>query len=93
MKLSGKIIKIEERKFTNKQGEESKVKGVLIEEITNDQYPQQTYIEYFGRWADEFEFKEGQIIKTSFSFKVDEREHDGKKYYTQKLSGWRAEIV
>ena len=93
MKLSGKIMKVEEREFTTKQGEKSKVKGVILQEITNDQYPQQAYIEYFGKWADEFVYQPGQVIVARFSLKVDEREHEGKKYYTQKLSGWRAELV
>ena len=93
MKLSGKIIKIVDNKFTNQNGEESRVKGVVLREVTNDQYPQEAYIEYWNRWADEFDFKEGQIIRTSFSFAVKEREYQGKTYYQCQLKGWRAEIV
>ena len=37
--------------------------------------------------------KEGQIIRTSFSFSVKEREHQGKTYYQCQLKGWRAEII
>ena len=93
MKLIGKIIKIEERTYTNKEGEPGKVTGVLLEEISNDERPQQAYIEYFNKRADEFIFQPGQIIRTAFGFKVDEREHDGKKFYSNKLSGWGAALA
>lgn len=93
MKLSGKIIKIEDNKFTGKDGEEKHVKTVILQEVTNGDFKDEAVFEFFGEKADKFEFTEGQFVTVWFGFKVDKREHDGKTYYSQKLNAFRAQII
>lgn len=93
MRLSGKIVKIVDSKFTGKDGEEKHSKTVIIEEITNRDNKDKAVFELWGERADKFEFLENQNIEVTFGFKVEEREYEGKTYYTQKLLFWRAEII
>ena len=93
MKLSGKIIKIVDSKFTGKDGEEKHSKTVILQEIGNGEYKDEAVFEFWGEKADKFEFTEKQNVTVSFGFKVEEREHNGKTYYSQKLIPWRAEVL
>lgn len=93
MKLSGKIITKEPiRSFTIK-GEERKVLTAVIEEITSDRIRQQAAVEYWDKWADEFTYEVGQIIVTNCSINMECREHEGVKYYSNKIRGWGARLV
>ena len=93
MKLSGKIVKVVDETYKNKEGEEKHKKTVILQEISNDEFKCEAVFELFGDKADSFEFKENQIVKISFGFKVDSREYQGKIFYTQKLIFYRAEVV
>ncbi len=93
MKLSGKIVKIVDESYTNKDGEQKHKKTVILHEISNDQYKDESVFELYGEKADNFQFKENEIVVVSFGFKVDSREYQGKTFYTQKLIFYRAEVV
>lgn len=93
MKLSGKIVKIVDETYTTKEGEEKHKKTIIVHEISNDQYKDESVFELYGDKADNFQLKENQIVVISFGFKVDSREYQGKTYYTQKLIFYRAEVV
>ena len=93
MKLSGKIVKVIDETYKNKEGEEKHKKTVILHEISNDEYKTEAVFELFGDKADNFEFAENQIVVISFGFKVDSREYQGKTFYTQKLIFYRAEVV
>lgn len=93
MKLSGKIVKIVDETYKNKEGEEKHKKTVILQEISNDEFKCEAVFELFGEKADNFQLKENQIVVISFGFKVDSREYQGKTYYTQKLIFYRAEVV
>ena len=93
MKLSGKIVKIVDETYKNKEGEEKHKKTIIVHEISNDQYKDESVFELYGDKADNFQLKENQIVVISFGFKVDSREYQGKTYYTQKLIFYRAEVV
>ena len=93
MKLSGKIVKIVGESYKNKEGEEKHKKTVILHEISNDQYKDRSVFELYGEKADNFQFKENEIVVISFGFNVDIREYQGKTYYTQKLIFYRAEVV
>ena len=93
MKLSGKIVKVIDETYKNKDGEEKHKKTVILHEISNDQYKDESVFELYGEKADNFQFKENQIVVISFGFWVDTRVYQGKTYYTQKLIFYRAEVV
>ncbi len=93
MKLSGKIVKVVDETYKNKEGEEKHKKTVILQEITNDEFKNDAVFELYGEKADNFEFAENQIVKISFGFKVDSREYQVKTFYTQKLIFYRAEVV
>ena len=93
MKLSGKIVKVIDDTYTTKEGEVKHKKTVILHEISNDQYKDESVFELYGEKADNFQYKENQIVVISFGFKVDTREWQGKTYYTQKLIFYRAEVV
>ncbi len=93
MKLSGKIVKVVDETYTNKEGEEKHKKTVILQEITNDEFKNDAVFELYGEKAEKFEFKENQIVVISFGFKVDPRVYQGKTFYTQKLIFYRAEVV
>ncbi len=93
MKLSGKIVKVIDETYTNKEGEEKHKKTVILQEISNDDFRNEAVFELYGEKADNFEFAENQIVVISFGFKVDSREYQGKTYYTQKLIFYREEVV
>ena len=93
MKVSGKIVKVENSTYRNKEGEEVRVKTVILQEVTSDEFKNEYVFELFGEKADSFEFTENQIVKISFGFKVESRQYPEKIYYRQKLIFYRAEVV
>ena len=93
MKLSGKIVKVIDETYTTKEGDVKHKKTVILHEISNDQYKDESVFELYGEKADNFQFKENEIVVISFGFKVDSREWQGKVFYTQKLIFYRAEVV
>ena len=93
MRLSGKIVKIVDSKFTGKDGEEKHSKTVILQEVSNSDFKDEAVFEYWGEKADSFTFTENQIVKITFGFKVEKREHEGKTYYGQRLIPWRAELA
>lgn len=93
MKKSGKIVKVVNETYKNKEGEEKHKKTVILKEISNDDFRNEAVFELYGEKADNFEFTENQIVIISFGLKFDTREYQGKTFYTQKLIFYRAEIV
>ena len=93
MKVSGKIVKVIDETYTTKEGDVKHKKTVILHEISNDQYKDESVFELYGDKADNFQYKENQIVVISFGFKVDRREYPDKIYYRQKLIFYRAEVV
>jgi len=95
MKISGKIIKKEPvRSFTNQAGNESKVMMVIIHEVVaDDKEPQSFAVEFWNRWAEEFNYEEGQVISVNVSVMADVRERNGITFFNNKMRGWGPQLV